>query len=115
MAFNVALTVPLKCWSAPVRLAFDLRKLVRILRFWLRTGAVSEFDGKPLGAFRRHLREDFRHLARIDLGRDLDQYLQVEAIEDAGGVFRLHVLVHGDDALEAVRLGLVAIAYCGVD
>ena len=44
---------------------------------------------------------------RIDLRRDLDQDRSFETVEDFGGIARLHVLVHGDETLQARVLGVV--------
>lgn len=67
-----------------------------------------------LGRLRSHLDEDFRHLRRLHPGHDLDQDLDVETFEDARGVLRLHALIHGDNAIEGLRLGPIARVYASL-
>ena len=50
----------------------------------------------------------------IDLGRDIKENLKIEAIEDLGRIFRLHVLVHGDEPLEAGGFDLVLLLHGGI-
>ena len=64
---------------------------------------------------RRHLRQDFRHCPRIDLRSHFDQDVGVEPVEDFRGIARLHVLVHGDEALEARGFGVVLLLRFDLD
>ena len=50
--------------------SWAVRPAVRLVDL---AGAVRELDGEPLGRFRRHLRQDVRHPARVHLARHLDQ------------------------------------------
>ena len=54
-------------------------------------------------------------MARLDLGGDVDQHAAIEPVEDLGGVARLHVLVHRDEALKARGKRLVLLLGLDLD
>src|ERR1700722_17514606 len=94
--------------------ALDLRQIGRLRRLAL-GGAHRQLDGQSLRVLGHHLRQNLGHGPRIDLPGDLEQDLDVEAVEYLGGVLGLHVLVHGDDVLEPRHLGVVLLLDGGAD
>jgi len=55
------------------------------------------------------------HAARVDLTHDFHQDLEVKPVENLGRVLGTHVFIHGDQALEAARLGFIFFLQGGVD
>src|ERR1700692_2410544 len=82
------------------RLALDFRQVARARALLDLLRLAGELDGQVLRRVGRHQRQYIRHFARLDLGDDLEQHADVEAVEDLRRIARLHVLVHGDKALE---------------
>ena len=68
---------------------------------------VRELDRQALGRFGRHLRQDVGHPARRDLVGDFGGKANLEPLENLRRLLRLHVLVHGDEALELGEIGLL--------
>src|SRR5712672_1139546 len=89
--------------------ALDLRQFDRRRHRLGAAGAVGELDGEAFGHLGLHLRHDIRHAPGIDQRNHIDQYAHLQPIEDLGGILRLHVLVHGDETLEADGVGLLLL------
>ncbi len=84
--------------------AFDLGKLGA--GGFVAAGAMASSTVSRSAASGGIRPRDVGHLARRDLGGDLDQHRHLEPVEHLGRVLWLHALIHRDDALEAARCRL---------
>lgn len=66
----------------PRRLALDFRQGARVAALLGLLRLAGEFDGQVLRGIGRHQRHEIRHFAWLDLGDDLEQHADVEAVED---------------------------------
>src|SRR5580700_911974 len=65
----------------PGRLALNLRQVVRAVAGFHLLRLAGELDGQALRRVGRHERQNIGHLARLDLGGDVEQHAAVEAVE----------------------------------